>query len=73
MRVFRFSFGENMKNPCKTTEKSNHPVGRTVYRGYSNFLLNMAFTSSSEVKKYLYFMSGEATNEINIFFTSQVK
>ena len=21
-----------MKNPCKTTENSNHPVGRTVYR-----------------------------------------
>ena len=32
MRVFRFSYGENMKNPCKTTEKSNHPAGRTVYR-----------------------------------------
>ena len=30
MRVFRFSYGENMKNPCKTTEKSNHPAGRTV-------------------------------------------
>ena len=37
------------------------------------FLLNMAFILSSEVKKYLYFMSGEATNEIYIFFTSRVK
>ena len=36
------------------------------------FLLNMAFISSSEVK-ILYFMSGEATNEIYIFFTSRVK
>ena len=36
-----------------------------------HFLLNMAFISSSEVD--LYFMSGEATNKIYIFFTSRVK
>ena len=37
------------------------------------FLLNMAFITSSEVKQKIYFMSGEATNEIYIFFTSRVK
>ena len=39
-----------------------------IYRGYSNFLLNMASISSSEVEN-----SGEATNEIYIIFTSRVK
>ena len=34
------------------------------------FLLNMAFISSSEVGKYLDFISGEGTNEIYIFFTA---
>ena len=37
-------------------------------RGYSNFVMNMTFISSSEVKN-IYFMSGVATNEIYIFFT----
>ena len=33
------------------------------------FVMNMTFISSSEVKN-IYFMSGKATNEIHIFFTS---
>ena len=37
------------------------------------FLLNMAFISPEWSGKYLYFMSGKATNEIYIFFTSRVK
>ena len=37
------------------------------------FLLNMAFISLSEVENSFHFTSGEVSNEINIFFTSQVK
>ena len=36
------------------------------------FGMNMAFISSSEAKK-LYFMSGEATNEIYIFSLHEMK
>ena len=48
-----------------------------IYRGYSNFSLNMDFISSSEVEN-VFFMSGEATsgeatNEIYIVFTTRVK
>ena len=56
----------------------SHPRQNVIFpyllcnRGYSNFLLNMAFISPSG-GKYLYFMSGEATNDIYIFFTSRVK
>ena len=35
------------------------------------FLLNMAFISSSEVENNYISMSGEAMNEIYIFFTSR--
>ena len=50
-------------------------IEKNVHRGYSIFLLNMAFISSSEVENILYFMSGKATNEIYIFFhfTSEIK
>ena len=41
-------------------------ITRGINRGYSIFLLNMTFISSSEVEN-IYFISGEATNEIYIF------
>ena len=47
-----------------------------IERGYSIFLLKMAFISSIKCSgKYLYFIHGKAMNEIYIYFyfTSQIK
>ena len=44
-----------------------------VYRGYSNVFVEYGFYFIELSGKYLYFMSGEATNEIYIFFNSRVK
>ena len=44
-------------------------IERDVYnkKKIQIFVMNMTFISSSEVKKNVYFMSAEGTNEIYIF------
>ena len=54
-------FFPNLKKKIPNLKK------KYIYRGYSNFLLNMTFISSSESGKYLFF-------NIHIFhFTSEIK
>ena len=52
MRVFRFSYGENMKNPCKTTEKSNHPAGRTFDEDQKNMVNAVNLMINSNANSY---------------------
>ena len=59
------------------TKNSNqgvaYPLTGAIYRGYSNVFVEYSFYFIECSGKYSYFMSGEATNEIYIFFTSRGK
>ena len=48
----------------------SRPIANETIENIQIFVMNMTFISSSEVKN-IYFMSGEATNEVHNSFTSR--